>query len=299
MKRGLLIYNPAAGAHLSPERMRGVIARAAAAGVELVERPTTEPGDATRIAARALADPPDLIAVAGGDGTIAEVGAAVVDTRVPIAILPYGTANVLAREYGIGANPVRAERVLASSRTRALRAWRTDRRPCFLWMGVGLDARMMATVQPMLKRRFGRAGIGWTALGEFLNYAFPAIAIEGIGENGRPFAHEATYAVAANIRRYGGDMMVAPAADPEDDLLDLVLFTGRTLPALARFLIGVALGEMERPHVPNVIRLRAREMNARPVRGDPVDVQIDGDVAGVTPASIGPVTGKIRILVPE
>ena len=299
MKRGILVFNPAAGGPGSALRMKGVVERARLVGVELEEHPTTAPGTATAIVAAALRSAPDLIVVAGGDGTVGEAAAALAGTSTPLAILPYGTANVLARECGIGASPRRAERFLASRKTRAITAWIAAERVCCMWMGVGLDARMMKSVQPALKRGLGRTGIAWTAVGDFLRYDFPPIRVDGIDPGGGRFRHEATFVVAANIQRYGGEMKIAPSADPEDELLDLVLFTGTTKAALMRFLVDIAMGRMGRADVPNVIRLRAREMTAHAVGPQEVDVQVDGDFVGTTPATIGPVVGRVNIVVPE
>ena len=299
MKRGILVYNPAAGASVSAARMHAVAARAAAAGVALTECPTSSPGDATRIVAESLASAPDLVVVAGGDGTIAEAAAALIGSNVPLAMLPYGTANVLAREYGAGADPVRAERVIASRRTRPLTAWRTDRRPCFMWVGVGFDARMIKGAHSVLKRTLGRFGIAWSGLAEFARYDFPSLVVEGTDERGASFSREATYAVAANIQRYGGEMRIAPLADPADDVIDLVLFTGRTHAALAQFLLDIGTGALARGTTANVSRVRARSVTMRAASASPEPVLIDGDLAGLTPISIGPVAGRVLIVVPQ
>ena len=95
--------------------MPGVVARAAARGLELLALPTERPRHATELVAARLGEALDLVAVAGGDGTVGEVAEALLGTDVPIAILPTGTANVVAREYGIGRTVAEAERTLTSS----------------------------------------------------------------------------------------------------------------------------------------------------------------------------------------
>ena len=299
MRHGLLIYNPAAGGHAHAERMREIVARARRSGVTLEERITTGPGSATEIVAASLASAPDLIVIAGGDGSIREAATALVGSETPLAILPYGTGNVLAREYGIGTNPERAEQLLTSRATRRLTAWRAGDGVCFMWMGAGFDARMLKRTVPALKRSFGRVGIGWTAAIEFARHDLPSLAVEGIDADGRAFTREATFAVAANIKRYGGDMMLAPDADPEDDLLDVTLFTGRGRVGFARLFARIALGQMARINDSDIRQIRARSFSVRSTGTKPVEVQIDGDDAGFTPATIGPVAGYVRIVVAE
>ncbi len=296
MRRGYLIYNAVAGRRRSDSWAQDVIGRARAAGLTLLPRPTSGPGDATLIARRCATDSPDVVVVAGGDGTVGEAATGLLGSPIPLAIIPLGTANVLAREYGIGPSARRAERYLTSRRTRPLTAWRAANRTSFMWMGVGLDAHVMKNLSPSLKRRFGRAGIAITALTEFLRYDFPPIAVEGLDADGNPFAQQATFVVASNLKRYGGDPILSPSADPEDDLLALTLLTSRSRLALARFFLDVALGRT--PHSRDVLRLSARTMTARSLSAKEVDVQVDGDYIGPTPATIGPIAGRALIVVP-
>ena len=81
--------------------------------------PTSAPGDATRIACRAVAEGADLILVLGGDGTINEAVNGMVHSKAALGILPAGTANVLAMELGLGSRLDRAiERLLNSVERR-------------------------------------------------------------------------------------------------------------------------------------------------------------------------------------
>ena len=103
-RKALLIYNPVAGhrrrlivvAFVEGLRQRGF-------EVQLVE--TLKTGDAETIARTAQHDEFDLAIAAGGDGTVNEVINGLCGSRVPLAILPIGTANVLAAELGIKFNP--------------------------------------------------------------------------------------------------------------------------------------------------------------------------------------------------
>ena len=94
----------------------------------------------------------DLIIAAGGDGTINEVANGMLHTGVPLAILPGGTANVLAREMRL---PIHLERAAAQIPNLALPycrrqlRWRRSEPRCFLCMaGAGLDAEIVYRVEP-------------------------------------------------------------------------------------------------------------------------------------------------------
>jgi diacylglycerol kinase (ATP) len=277
-----------------------VVARAAAAGLSLLALPTERRGHATELVRTRLRDAPDLVVVVGGDGTLAEVAAAadlLDETGTPIALLPAGTTNVIAREYGIGRTIPEAERHLHSTVTRPLAVWSAAGRASVLSVGLGFDARVMSRAVPILKRLFGRTGIGWTATIEWLRYEFPAIAVEGIDAEGRPFAREATFAVATNTKRYGGDPILSPFIDPEAAVLDLVLFTSRSRGALIRFYGRLSRGRAQHLTMAGVERITVRELSARSLAGYELEAHVDGDAGGTTPLTVRP-AGFVRIVVP-
>lgn len=297
-RRGLLVYNPAAGSSDRRRQMEELAARWAPRGLLLELLPTLQPGETSAEVRRRAAQAPDLVAVCGGDGTVGEVAAALVGSAVPLAILPAGTANVVARELGLGRSVAEAERHLASRRTAPVAVWPVAGRVSLLGVGVGYDARVMARANPRLKRLLGRAGIGVTALVEALRYDFPPLSVSGVDAGGRPFEREATLAVAANTRRYGGEFLLAPGADPSDDLLDLVLFTGRSTAALVAFHLALLRGGGAHLRRRDVERLEVRSASILSLAEREVEAQVDGDAAGTTPLTVGPVAGTVRFVVP-
>jgi len=297
-RRGLLVYNPAAGGAARRIDVDGIVARAATRGLDLDAVPTEGPRHATELVASRLGSAPDLVAVAGGDGTLGEAAEALLGGTIPIAILPAGTANVVAREYGV-ADPRIAEEALASTRTRPLTVFHAAGRVCLIGAGVGFDARVMTYTVPLLKRLFGRAGIGWTATLEWLKYEFPAIEVEGVDAEGKPFRREATFVVSANTARYGGDAVLSPEADPTDDVLDLVLFTSRSRRTLMLFYHHLSGGKAAHLGDEGVSRMAVRSFTARSKAGYELEVQVDGDGTGMTPVTVGPAAGRVSILVPK
>ncbi len=296
-RRGLLVYNPKAGGAARRIDVPGVVARAAARGLVLDPIPTERPRHATELVAARIGSEIDLVAVAGGDGTVGEAAEALLGRTLPIAILPAGTANVVAREYGV-ADPDAAEAALFSGRTRELTVFHAAGRACLIGAGVGFDARVMTHTVPLLKRLFGRTGIGWTATLEWLKYEFPAIEVEGLDAEGRPFRREATFVLSANTSRYGGDPILSPYADPADDLLDLVLFTSRSRKTLMLFYHHLSGGKAAHLRDEGVSRMAVRSFTARSRAGYELEVQVDGDGAGTTPVDVGPAAGRVAILVP-
>src|SRR5271156_3055125 len=109
-KRIVIILNPLAGSRRQG-RLRAVIAQLRQNGAEVRVETTTAIGDATRFAQQIDPNACDVVVAAGGDGTINEVANGLVGSPLPLAIIPLGTANVLAAEIGLAADatsPARA-----------------------------------------------------------------------------------------------------------------------------------------------------------------------------------------------
>jgi len=294
MKRGILVYNPTAGQRDRRAQMSALIDRQRARGLELVNAPTSGPGDATDIVRGFLGRGIDLVAVCGGDGTISEAACGLIGSDVPLAILPGGTSNVLALELGIPRALGRAEALLRDGTPESIRFGHADGRPFLLWAGAGFDARVMANISLTWKRRFGRAGILPTALSQFLRYEFPRLEIS---IDGAP--HAAAFAVVCRARHYAGNWVIAPRADLKNDSFEVVLFSHRNRRRLLHFFQQIVAGRSGHPENGLARVLRGREVGIRSLESYPVEVQVDGDSILTTPLTcrLGPET--VNILVPD
>ena len=164
-----LIYNPYAGGLQGKKSSRLLDAEQALGKYgALVETVATQaPRSAGEVAARAIANGSDLIVVAGGDGTINEASEGVAGTDVPLAILPAGTANVLACEMGVRGNLGKAAEALLAYPAERISTGRIQSRdeaprPFLLMAGAGLDAYIVYSLDTSLKRRFGKVAY-WLA----------------------------------------------------------------------------------------------------------------------------------------
>lgn len=299
MRRALLIYNPAAGQwwrRPRPEHVRDELARHGW-DAELL---TTEGQDhATELVRARLTPDVQAVWTCGGDGTLAQAATALVDSDVPIGILPVGTVNVIAREIGVPSGAPRAIAALAKSTARrTFQAWRANGRAVLLGAGVGFDARAMGRVNPGLKSSLGLAAIGARGVWEWARYDFPALHVRGEDERGRPFDTDATQVLATVPRHFAGSHVLVPDADPSDGIIDVVLFRGRSHARLAAFWLGVEMPGTAQLRVPGVETLRARRLSvaARDGRAEPTHV--NGDVVDATPIDIEP-WGRVRLLAPE
>ncbi len=253
---------------------------------------TRHRGHAGELALQLLDAPPDLLAVCGGDGTVNEVASSIPSPPFPVAVLPAGTANVIARELGLPLDPVRALEIGLKRSVRRVdlgELGTVPRRRFVFVAGIGFDAFVAASVRPALKDRLGMGAYALAILQCLRSYPFPGFEVAA---GGRTFA--ATSCIVANARKYGGGLLFCPRADMQDGLLDILVLEECGRIRLARFLIEAWLG---RPASPSwVHRLQSREVSVR--GGGDIPVQADGEPAGPLPVDIGLMPSTFPLVVP-
>jgi YegS/Rv2252/BmrU family lipid kinase len=267
-----------------------------AGGLSVSAIATTGPQSAAAIAHAEIARGADLILAAGGDGTINEVAEGMVHSSVPLAILPGGTANVLATELKMGSNLLRAARRLGECRPHRIplghltsEGGRISRH--FLMMaGAGLDARIVYHVNGTLKARIGKLAYwiaGWSLLGRRL--AEFQVTVNG-GER------RCSFALVSKVRNYGGDFEIARNVSLFDDQFEVVLFSGRSTLPYVKYFGGLALNHLK--GMKGVAVMRARHARLSCAEDSRIYVQIDGEFAGQLPAEIRMVPDALTLLVP-
>jgi diacylglycerol kinase family enzyme len=274
--------------------MGAVAESARARGLELINAPTDAPGHATEIVRSFLPQGLDVVVVCGGDGTISEVACGLAGSGVPLAILPGGTSNVLARELAIPLDLDQATALLFESEPRPVRLFLANERPFLLWTGVGLDARIMGRMIPFLKRWLGRAGIFFTVVTEFFRYEFPRLEVTVDGTR-----HEATFAVVSHVRRYAGDWIIAPEASLAADEVEVLLFSGRSRWRLYSLFRHIRLGKSG--HLTRGLgkTVRGHAATIRSLEDYPIEVHVDGDCLLQTPVVCRAAEQTVSILVPR
>jgi diacylglycerol kinase (ATP) len=253
---------------------------------------TGAPGHAAELACALASRPPDLLAVCGGDGTINEVANGMPDPPFPVAVVPAGTANVLARAMGVPLDPVEAIKVALGGsvlRVDSCFLQGTPARYFLLMAGAGFDAYVVSRTSSALKDRVGIAAFYQSTVQCLATYDFPEFTIEAEGLSVR-----ATTSVVANSRGYGGGLVLTPSADMTDGLLDIVAVQGRSRVNLALFALTALLGRPRR--YPWVRYARARSVNIDGPSG--VMVQVDGEQIGNLPAAIRIVPRSFPLVVP-
>jgi YegS/Rv2252/BmrU family lipid kinase len=289
--RLVIIANPVAGGGRAYKQIQSYVRRWPHARWEVKILATRSRDEAGLLAQKLTRDPPDLLAICGGDGTLNEVASRIPNPPFPIALLPAGTANVVARELGIPLNPISALEIGLKRAVRRLDLGNLGagtRRFLFV-AGIGFDAYVVAKVHPGLKKKLGMAAYAAAIISCIRSYSFPEfqVAIEGR-------TYTATSCLACNAKSYGGGMLFCPEADMSDGLLDVLVLEGDRRLGLARFLFQAWRGKTESHDW--VHRLRARSLQ---IEGDAaVLAQADGELAGGLPLKIGLANAAFPLVIP-
>jgi diacylglycerol kinase family enzyme len=220
-----------------------------------------------------------VIVAAGGDGTLNAIvnGLAAAPPR-PVALLPFGTANVLARDLGLPRNAEALAELIVNGPVRPVWPGRIGERLFMATASCGFDAEAVAALAPGLKRRFGRVAFAVAILKCLLRYRECRISVAT--DSGE---YRATTVIAARSRFYGGPFVVAPGARLDEPILDLILFQRGGRRAVMRYLAALLLNRM--PRLADAISLRSRTVSL--AAAVPVPMQLDGEPAGFLPVALG------------
>ena len=285
-RRISIIFNPTAGRRRRRTLDR-VVKALEAQELDVCVAATSGPGDATRLARRAVSKGTDVVAAAGGDGTIREVVTGMIGGDALLGIVPMGTASVLAAELRLPSRPEAVAAVLAGGTARALHVPRANGRPFLLMAGAGFDGAVVESITPRLKRRLGKGAFALSALRTWVAGPRPPLRVEVDGS-----VRHAEWVVVANVSRYAGPYVLAPGADPQSQELAVCLFESARPLGLAADLLRIVCGATAR--APGLEILRAHDIAvSAPER---VPVQIDGDAAGALPLRLASTTERIRVL---
>jgi len=287
-RRVLVIHNPTAGWRRR-RRFERILSALIAEGVDVDVRPTTKRGDAEAFARDADPATLDAIAVAGGDGTINEVVNGLGDKKLPLAVIPLGTANVLAHEIGLGGSPREIARTIAEGRPQPISVGIVNGRRFVMMAGFGFDAHVVADVQPTIKKLFGKVAYVLSTLKALVSFDFPKYRVVVDGE-----AFDVASAVIANGHFYGGTFVCAPDARLQDPTLHVVLFMKPGVMRTLRYAVWLALGRLDK--LPDVRIVPATDIVVERVDAEPV--QGDGDILASLPARITLAPAALALLMP-
>ena len=291
MRRGALLYNPAAGRRRVAGLLDGIRAALAAGGWEIEAVPTGYPGGATTLAAELAGEGRvEAVFAAGGDGTLREVAAGLLGSDVALAPLPVGTTNVLVCALGVPREPLAAARALARGVRRPLAVGICGETPFLMMVSAGLDAAIMGALSGERKARWGQLAVVAQGLSSWRRYRYPQVTARWDGAEAT-----GTFACVCNIPLYAGSLAMVPTARCDDDSLELVLLHGGG----RRVTLGFAADLLRGRHLARADVTSACVGELELLGPPELPLQVDGDPCReALPARVRVAKRRLQVLVP-
>jgi YegS/Rv2252/BmrU family lipid kinase len=241
-------------------------------------RVTAGPNDALAFAKEAVAAKADVVVAWGGDGTVNGAAAGVSGTTVPLAIVPGGSGNGLARDLQIPFDPARAMTIAATGAVRRIDAGDLNGHLFFNVAGIGLDARIAGRLATKGHRR-GLMGYVLATVAELRSYESCAYSISHVfDENGRTVGGDiidrtAMFIALANSRQYGSGAQIAPKALLDDGLIEVVIVEPMSVLQILRQLPAFFGGRLQEG--PGIVMRSAAALTISCARG--IAFHVDGE----------------------
>ena len=289
-----IIINPASG---RTEPILSIINSAMKeAGIHWDISVTKEKGDGLPLAKAAVKQGADVVCVYGGDGTVMEVMSGLMGSAVPLAILPGGSANIMASELNIPQDLKEACKLICEgpATLRAIDVGQFDKHYFIVWISIGFEAVMVKGANRKSKNRFGRFAYLFSAIASLKQISTVRYDLRIDGHEDKV---EGVTCIIANAGNVGfTDVSLDRHIDVSDGLLDIIVVRKANLSLLK--LIVLALFRGERPD--NVALVKHWQGKDIKVSVSPKQMaQYDGEVLENIPSHIKVIPAAIKVLVPQ
>ncbi|KAA1252147.1 diacylglycerol kinase [Mycobacterium simiae] len=291
------LTNPRSGHGAAIKAAQAAIARLHRRGVEVVEIIGDDAQDARHLVAAALEKGTDAVVVTGGDGVISNALQVLAGTEIPLGIIPAGTGNDHAREFGIPTkDPEAAADIVIDGWTETIDLGRIrDQLGVEKWFGTvaatGFDSlvtdRANRMTWPHGRLRYYIAMVAELSRLRMLPFR---LVLDGKQE----IDADLTLAAFGNTRSYGGGLLICPNANRYDGLLDITMVRSESRAKLIRFFPTALKGT--HIELDEVTTARAKTVD---VECPGINVYADGDFACALPAEISAVAAALHVLRPK
>lgn len=268
-KRLLLIVNPISGTSDKMELIPKIENKLRENGYDVDTRLTTGPGDATKFAGEAVAQGYDTVATCGGDGTVNETARALCGTGMPMAILPSGSGNGLARHIGLSPHELGAIDIIDNANITDCDYGTVNGKKFFCTFGLGFDGAVAKRFAEASSR--GLLTYLKEGLEEFNGYEPKSYRITIDGNT--CLERKAFVIACCNASQYGNNAFIAPNASITDGLLDVIILNDAS--HIQLLLMGVDMLTGMLPHNRQIEIIRARKVDIE--ADEPTAAHIDGE----------------------
>lgn len=306
IKDALLIYNPTSGRRRARRfsEIEQAVRILKEAGIATELAPTFAPNSATQIARNAVEQRRGMVIACGGDGTINEVVNGLARSQTPMAILPAGTANIVAKELRIPWDIPHAARMIGNAVVRRIAlgivvplngnvsaAMPREGRYFLSVAGAGPDGAIVNGINAGLKKRAGILAYWAEGMRQLLRYNFADIRIQSHGQDRR-----ATVIVIGRTKHYGGPFKITTGADLFEDSFEILTYSKHSRLAYAACLPALWMGKLRARE--GIEAWKADYSVCEAVGAHPVYAQVDGELVGSLPLSFRIVPDALSLLTP-
>lgn len=286
MKKICIIFNPKAGSSKLAKLNKIIAELNKNNTVSLFE--TTAAGDATNIA-RAESAHFDIVAAAGGDGTINEVVNGI-DPNTPLAIIPMGTANIVAIEAGISNNSKAICEAINQGKTKKAYVSTINNKKFILMAGIGYDAKVVNNINPKLKKIFGKLIFALEGLKQFFKLKEFNITITSHNQT-----HNANWVLITNAKYYAGPHSITKRTNIFNEDLVCYLFQDLTkLSFLYNLFLIIFFGDLSKSKKIRTIYSSSFDISSQHT----TPIQCDGELFGYLPATVQTNKEFINLIIP-
>jgi diacylglycerol kinase (ATP) len=302
----LLIYNPVSGRRLRRRfaEIEQAVRLLKDAGIKVEIAETKGPRTAQGIARQAVEQRRGMVIACGGDGTINEIVNGLAGSQVPMALLPAGTANILAKELGIPWDIPHAARLIPGGTVRRIalgvalsaNGHHSAQVPAqgryFLSVaGAGPDGALVHAVSDGLKKQTGQLAYWAEGFRQVFRYDFPEFKICSSGRERR-----ATIIVVGRTANYGGPFKITTGASLFEDSFEFLTNSTRSRFRYLACLPALWLGTIRK--MSGIGTWKDQEVTCEPINARIVYAQVDGEPIGTLPLIFRIVPDALSLVTP-
>lgn len=283
----VVVVNPKS--RVSPDRLETLVRAYMPQGSHVTVR-HTRPDVPIRGLIEDELDHATIAIASGGDGTVSQVAAAILDSKIPLGIVPAGSTNMVAKVSDIPANPEKAvQLIFGYHRRERIDVGKCGNRLLVHLGGAGLDARIFIGADSKLKKRVRWAAYVPPAItGAFAGQTNFTVTVDGTVTRAR----SSLVLVANSAQLLSSKIQLVDDVSRTDGNFDVLIYTARNTAELAFAGVASLLGQLEQRG--QVIRLRGKSIR---IESDPpVPAELDGEVVGETPLEVEVLPNAIELV---
>lgn len=222
----------------------------------------------------------DIVIVAGGDGTINEVINGISNSKTTLAIIPFGSANVLALELKIPFNVKKAAELIASGRKIKIDLGHAktnqESRYFSMMLSVGFDASVINQITPEFKKRWGKLAYPLAGIKHLFKYKWNDIHVE------HKIHSIGYFVIISNSKYYAGEYQIADKANKTDGLLDLIIINRKRVWKIISIISSLLTGKLNKFLRGEYHQTKEAYIHSK----HKMFVEVDGELIGTTPVKV-------------